>query len=529
VAIERFGPFALDRSRRRLFADGRVVSLSDRQIDVLLILTSQPGTIVSKDALIEAAWNGTAVTDDSLYAAVKELRSALGAMSDGHPYIETLNRRGYRFAGRIEQATPASNGVMSNISSPVVPSVVNRTRRDGAGEHSDGALAAEDPGAIERLLEPYRAFLDGQAALERLDVAEVVRARDTFALVLQRQPHLTAAHIGLASACVLQYEATRADASPDHHVLAEAEHHARRACALAPDHPDAWSTLALVYHRLPLASAAIPLTSRASPLNSAASEHHAMTAIAAARKAVSLDSHEWRHHLRLAFVAGGAERLRAAHRVLDLRPGLALAHWLAATVFVARQAFGAALEQVHAGCAAQDAQDREGSGFGAVGLHLLHGMLLARYNAIDAAHAELARELETAHPGHIYTREACANACYARGALYLRAGDDARAHQAFEEAVEHLPSHPIASALLANARCAPPSSVGSLSQAMTSAALLAADGRHAAAARLCEESLTQCRSGPGAAWILPVEPLIHVAAHRRIWAHALAVLQQRAS
>src|SRR5262249_36578668 len=149
------GPFALDRTRRRLSADGRPVSLSDRQIDVLLILTSQPGSIISKDALIDAAWNGTAVTDDSLYAAVKELRTALGAMSDGQPSTETLNRRGYRFAARIEHATPADNGVTAHVSSPVEATVANRKRTEGADEHADGRLA-DDSGAIERLLEPYR-------------------------------------------------------------------------------------------------------------------------------------------------------------------------------------------------------------------------------------------------------------------------------------------------------------------------------------------------------------------------------------
>ena len=64
---------------------------------------------------------------------------------------------------------------------------------------------------------------------------------------------------------------------------------------------------------------------------------------------------------------------------------------------------------------------------------------------------------------------------------------------------------------------------------MARAALLAAEEHHEDAARLCEDALTGSRSGPGAAWILPIEPLIHVAAHPRVWAHALAVLQQRSS
>src|SRR5262245_52631840 len=84
--------------------------------------------------------------------------------------------------------------------------------------------------------------------------------------------------------------------------------------------------------------------------------HDSPHALAAARKAVAIDPKEWRHHLSLAFVSGGAERLHAAHRALAMCPDLTLAHWLAATVFMARELFDAALEHIRAGCAGQDAQ-----------------------------------------------------------------------------------------------------------------------------------------------------------------------------
>jgi hypothetical protein len=78
-------------------------------------------------------------------------------------------------------------------------------------------------------------------------------------------------------------------------------------------------------------------------------------------------------------VRWGDERLRAAQRVRKPCPGLAISYWFTATVFVARQAFDAALDALRAGCAAQDAQQRETGRFHAVGLHLLHA--LARHVA----------------------------------------------------------------------------------------------------------------------------------------------------
>lgn len=84
------------------------------------------------------------------------------------------------------------------------------------------------------MLAPYVAFADGRSALETLDGAEVARARDAFAHALRLQPGLAAAHVGLASAQLLRFEATRADRTPDDGALADANRHTRRACTLDP-------------------------------------------------------------------------------------------------------------------------------------------------------------------------------------------------------------------------------------------------------------------------------------------------------
>ena len=79
-----------------------------------------------------------------------------------------------------------------------------------------------------------------------------------------------------------------------------------------------------------------------------------LDARAAASRAVVLEPDNWRHHFRLAFVSWGEERLRAAHRTLALLPGFPLAHWLAATVHVARQVLPEAERELEAGLASQD-------------------------------------------------------------------------------------------------------------------------------------------------------------------------------
>lgn len=468
--IYRFGPFELDSTRRRLVRDGEPILLSDRHVEILLLLASNAGHVISKDDLIEAAWKDVAVADNSIEQAISSLRKTLGTQSDGAPYIETLARRGYRLGAVVERGKP---------------------------RQSDASLDA--------LLAPYRAFVEGRAALETLDREAVTRARDAFAQALRAEPDYPAAHIGMANACTLAFESTRVDAAPDVEALRQAGHHAREACRLDVSSGDAWSTLAFVLHR----------------------SGDAPKAIAAARKAVMLDPDNWHHYLRLAFVSWGEERLRAAHRVLTLCPGLALAYWFAATVFVARQAFDAALDELRAGCASQDAQRTETGRFRAVGLHLLHGLVLAAQGSDDRALEEFARELDFEPDGQLYARECCANTWYSIGAIHLRRSQGADARAAFQQALTRVPGHLLAAAALGRS---PSHTFGedNVDGAVVTSAVLTLEGRHDEAARLCAEALAQAEPGP-AGWLLPIEPLLQPLAHPDLWGRTLAILRDRAT
>ena len=471
--IYRFGPFQLDSGRRRLLRGSDPVLLPDRHLEILLQLAANAGRTISKDDLIAAAWQDVAVADNSIEQAISSLRKALGSRADGGPYIETLSRRGYRFSGAVERGKP---------------------------RESDASLDA--------LLAPYRAFVEGRAALETLDRDALARARAAFGEALRGEPDDAAAHIGMANACALSFESTRTHASPDLEALRDAVHHAREGCRLDPSSGEAWSTLAFVLHR-----------------SGSTGE-----AIAAARKAVTLDPGNWRHYLRLAFVSWGEERLRAAHRVLTLCPGLALAHWFAATVFIARQAFDTALDELRPGCASQDAQRTEGGRFKAVGLHLLHGLVLAARGNEEGALQEFTRELEFEADGQLYARECSANTWYAIGAIHLRNGRRADADAAFREALSRVPGHPLAAALCgadvtgAKSRLA---GMNNVDLAMANAAALILNGKHELAARVCGEALAHAEAGP-AGWLLPVDPLLNPLRHP-VWARTLAMLRDRAA
>jgi TolB-like protein len=61
----------------------------------------QPGTLVVRDALIEAAWPGQTVEESNLTVQIGALRRVLEEVPGGVHRIDTLPRRGYRFMGPV--------------------------------------------------------------------------------------------------------------------------------------------------------------------------------------------------------------------------------------------------------------------------------------------------------------------------------------------------------------------------------------------------------------------------------------------
>ncbi len=487
ATIYAFGPFELDAAQRRLRTGGEPLAVPDRQLGLLLHLVDRAGAVVSKDALIAAAWPDVAVTDNSLEQAISALRRTLarsdrpGPAGPAEPDLETVPRRGYRFRA-----------------------VVSRR------------VARQSDTALDDLLLPHRVWLEGRAALETLGRSQALQARQVFADVLAATPDYAPAHVGLANACAFEFEATRADHDPDRAALAAALSHAREACRLEPQSAEPWATLGFVLH----------LT------------REPQQAIAAARRALALEPDNWRHHLRLAVVSWGEERLRAAQRCLALLPGLALAHWLAATVHVARQSLDHAEHELARGAAAQDAQPQPAR-FSAVALHWLLGLVCLTRGDEARARAEFDRELAFEGSGQLYARECCANTWYAIGAVELRAGRRDQATLAFTHTLDRVPGHIMALAGLVAAGKQSPAALDAkavqlagagfaVDAAMGRAAVQAHAGAPAMAAGLLDGALAQAPPG-SAAWTLPVEPLLHVTGAAADWSGVLARLRSRAA
>ena len=124
-----FGPFSL-RSRL-LEKDGVPVKLGSRAIDILRLLVSRAGEVVSKNELLGYAWSGLAVEEINLRVNVAELRKALGDGKDGTRYITSIPGRGYCFVAPVRHGEPAEvpalvSGVPKKAASPALPHRLDR-------------------------------------------------------------------------------------------------------------------------------------------------------------------------------------------------------------------------------------------------------------------------------------------------------------------------------------------------------------------------------------------------------------------
>jgi predicted ATPase/DNA-binding winged helix-turn-helix (wHTH) protein len=133
-----FGPFRLLVARRELLAHGVPVTLGQRAFDILLLLVSRHGELVTKDEVMAEVWPGIVVEENNIQVHVSALRKVLSSAGDGERYLVTVAGRGYRFVASVDPGggaeppsapepasnrkaspTPASRAAVSNLPQPL--------------------------------------------------------------------------------------------------------------------------------------------------------------------------------------------------------------------------------------------------------------------------------------------------------------------------------------------------------------------------------------------------------------------------
>src|SRR4030095_14650010 len=115
-----FANFRLDLANACLWRGGETITLTLKAFEVLHYLVTQPDRLVTKDALLDAVWPATAVSDAVVRVTIGELRRALGDMVRAPRFIATVHRRGYRFLAPVTQTTYLD---AANPAPPLMPAL----------------------------------------------------------------------------------------------------------------------------------------------------------------------------------------------------------------------------------------------------------------------------------------------------------------------------------------------------------------------------------------------------------------------
>lgn len=149
-----FGNVTLIPDERLVLMDGRSLAFTPKAFDLLAVLASNAGHLLTKEQLMQAVWPDTTVEESNLAYHVFAIRRALGENAESGQYIETVPKRGYRFVAPVRRvvadADPPSVGaeIPAAASPAAAPTSATEPRSRAASTLWMGIAAALALGAL---------------------------------------------------------------------------------------------------------------------------------------------------------------------------------------------------------------------------------------------------------------------------------------------------------------------------------------------------------------------------------------------
>ena len=107
----RFGDFELNVASYELRRRGRPVHVERLPMDLLLLLVSRPGDLVTREDIVAKLWGEDVFldTENAINTAVRKLRQALHDHPKNPTFVQTVPAKGYRFAAPLRSEATAAN------------------------------------------------------------------------------------------------------------------------------------------------------------------------------------------------------------------------------------------------------------------------------------------------------------------------------------------------------------------------------------------------------------------------------------
>lgn len=90
--IQQFGNLQIDQGAYTVSTGGEPIVLPKKEFELLLLLTSKPGKVFKRDAILHQVWGSVVVGDRTIDVHIRKLRKKLG-----DHYFKTIKGVGYKF------------------------------------------------------------------------------------------------------------------------------------------------------------------------------------------------------------------------------------------------------------------------------------------------------------------------------------------------------------------------------------------------------------------------------------------------
>jgi TolB-like protein/DNA-binding winged helix-turn-helix (wHTH) protein len=135
-----FEEYAFDTDLRELYRGPHVVPVAPQVFDLLDYLIRNRERVVSKDDLINTVWNGRVVSDAALTTRLNVARSVIGDSGEKQRLIKTLQRKGFRFVGTVQEVQRPADAALTADSGE--QSFQNVARPDPSNAEAQDGLAS---------------------------------------------------------------------------------------------------------------------------------------------------------------------------------------------------------------------------------------------------------------------------------------------------------------------------------------------------------------------------------------------------
>ena len=145
VVVYQFGEFSLHCGKFELSRKGRRQKLERKPLELLVLLVTKHGQVVTRDEIAGRLWEKEVFVDieHGINTAIRKIRQTLGDSPDLPQFVQTISGSGYRFIAAVTTVEPEVTGPTASSEVPIdspsaspeasaplaIPSVVKPGRR----------------------------------------------------------------------------------------------------------------------------------------------------------------------------------------------------------------------------------------------------------------------------------------------------------------------------------------------------------------------------------------------------------------